>query len=219
MTSLEPLFCSIDDFCQVFEPQWQQQLLASKQRRRRRPRSLSLSEIMTILIAFHQSHYRHFKYFYLINVRHHWRGAFPRAVSDQRFVEWMPSTLVPLCVYLRHCYGQCIGISFIDATSIKVCHNRRISQHRVFEGHAARGKTSVGWFFGFKLHLVINDCGELLNVKITPGNTNDRKPVVELLKELSGKVFADKGYVSQPLAQYLQEEYDVRLSYSSEGEG
>ncbi|AFY38372.1 transposase IS4 family protein [[Leptolyngbya] sp. PCC 7376] len=211
MTSLEPLFCSIDDFCQVFEPQWQQQLLASKQRRRRRPRSLSLSEIMTILIAFHQSHYRNFKYFYLINVRHHWRRAFPRAVSDQRFVEWMPSTLVPLCVYLQHCYGQCTGISFIDATSIKVCHNRRISQHRVFEGHAARGKTSVGWFFGFKLHLVINDHGELLNVKITPGNTNDRKPVVELLKGLSGKVFADKGYVSQALAQYLQEEYDVRL--------
>nr|WP_315861560.1 transposase [[Leptolyngbya] sp. PCC 7376] len=174
MTSLEPLFCSIDDFCQVFEPQWQQQLLVSKQRQRRRPRSLSLSEIMTILIAFDQSHYRHFKYFYLINVRHHWRRAFPRAVSYQRFVEWMPSTLVPLCIYLRHCYGQCTGISFIDATSIKVCHNRCI-------------------------------------VKVTPGNTDDRKPVVELLKELSGKVFADKGYVSQPLAQYLQEEYDVRL--------
>nr|WP_041763329.1 hypothetical protein [[Leptolyngbya] sp. PCC 7376] len=93
MTSLELLFCAVDDFCQVFEPQWQQQLLASKQKRRRRPRSLSLSEIMTILIAFHQSHYRNFKYFYLINVRHHWRGAFPRAVSYQRFVEWMPSTL------------------------------------------------------------------------------------------------------------------------------
>nr|WP_041763277.1 IS982 family transposase [[Leptolyngbya] sp. PCC 7376] len=123
----------------------------------------------------------------------------------------MPSTLVPLCVYLQHCYGSCTGISFIDATSIKVCHNRRISQHRVFDGHAARGKTSVGWFFGFKLHLVINDRGELLNVKVTPGNTDDRKPVVELLKELSGKVFADKSYVSQALAQYLQEEYDVRL--------
>nr|WP_315861541.1 IS982 family transposase [[Leptolyngbya] sp. PCC 7376] len=119
--------------------------------------------------------------------------------------------IIPNSRYLKHCYGQCTGIRFIDATSIKVCHNRRISQHRVFDGHAARGKTSVGWFFGFKLHLVINDRGELLNVKVTPGNTDDRKPVVELLKELSGKVFADKGYVSQPLAQYLQEEYDVTL--------
>ncbi|WP_071880716.1 IS982 family transposase [[Leptolyngbya] sp. PCC 7376] len=185
--------------------------MASKQKRRRRPRSLSLSEIMTILIAFHQSHYRNFKYFYLLMMRHYWQKAFPKAVSYQRFVAWMPSSLVPLCAYLCDCYGDCTGISFIDATSIKVCHNRRISQHRVFEGHAARGKTSVGWFFGFKLHLIINDRGELLNVKITPGNTDDRKPVVELLKGLSGKVFADKGYVSQALAQYLQEEYDVRL--------
>ncbi|WP_264309041.1 IS982 family transposase [[Leptolyngbya] sp. PCC 7376] len=106
---------------------------------------------------------------------------------------------------------KCTGISFIDATSIKVCHNRRISQHRVFEGHAARGKTSVGWFFGFKLHLVINDRGELLQVKVTPGNTDDRKPVLELLQNLFGKVFADKGYISQPLAQHLQEEHDVTL--------
>ena len=211
MLSLDALFCDVDDFCQIFEPLWHQELLKSGQKSRRRYRSLSISEILTILIAFHQSHYRNFKHFYLINVRHHWRQAFPLAVSYQRFVAWMPSNLIPLCVYLRHCFGQCTGISFIDSTSIKVCHNRRIAQHRVFNGHAARGKTSVGWFFGFKLHLVINDRGELLNVQITPGNIDDRKPVVELLQDFWGKVFADKGYVSQSLAQHLQEKYGVML--------
>ncbi len=211
MLSLDALFCDVDDFCQIFEPLWHQELLHSGKKYRRRSRSLSLSEVMTILIAFHQSHYRNFKHFYLINVRRHWRQAFPKAVSYQRFVAWIPSSLIPLCAYLRHCFGKCTGISFIDATSIKVCHNRRISQHRVFDGHAARGKTSVGWFFGFKLHLVINERGELLNVQITPGNIDDRQPVVELLKGLWGKVFADKGYVSQPLAQRLQDEYAVTL--------
>ncbi|MEP0791341.1 transposase, partial [Funiculus sociatus GB2-C1] len=82
------------------------------------------------------------------------------------------------------------GISFIDSTSLKVCHNRRISQHRVFKDIAARGKTSVDWFFGFKLHLVVNEQGELLNLQITPGNVDDRKPVPDLLESLFGKVFA-----------------------------
>ncbi|AFY37022.1 transposase IS4 family protein [[Leptolyngbya] sp. PCC 7376] len=211
MSSLEALFCHVDDFCQVFEPLWHQALLSSGKKYRRRQRSLSLSEVMTILIAFHQSHYRNFKHFYLIKVKCDWQQEFPLAVSYQRFVTWILSSLIPLCTYLRRCFGQYTGISFIDATSIKVCHNRRISQHRVFEGCAARGKTSVGWFFGFKLHLVINERGELLNVQVTPGNTDDRQPIVELWQDLWGKVFADKGYVSQSLAQHLQEEHEVTL--------
>ena len=96
----------------------------------------------------------------------------------------MPSALLPFCIYLKHCFGECSGISFIDATSLKVCHNRRIPRHRVFSNLAARGKTSVDWFFGFKLHLVVNECGELLNFTLTPGNIDDRKPVLELLKDL-----------------------------------
>jgi len=117
----------------------------------------------------------------------------------------MPSTLLPLCVYLKHCFGQCTGISFLEATAIKVCHNRRISSHRVFKNLAARGKTSVDWFFGFKLHLVVNECGELLNVQVTPGNTDDRQPVPTLLKSLFGKVFADRGYISQSLTEQLRQ--------------
>ena len=76
---------------------------------------------------------------------------------------------------------------------------------------AARGKTSVGWFFGFKLHLLVNECGELLNIALTPGNRDDRKPVTELLKQMFGKVFADRGYVSQKLARQLLQDYGIEF--------
>lgn len=203
MFSLEILFCHVDDYCQRFEPKWSAQRLDRDINSRKRARSLILSEIMTILIAFHQKHYRNFKHYYLDYVCVYWREAFPGLPSYQRFVEWMPSTLVPLCVYLKDCFGQCTGISFLDSTSLKVCHNRRISQHRVFKNLAARGKTSGDWFYGFKLHLVVNERGELLNLKVTPGNTDDRQPVLDLLKPFFGKVFADRGYVSQSLSEKL----------------
>ena len=211
MLSLEELFCSVDDFCQVFEPKWESQLLSHKLRVRKCNRSLCLSEIMTILIGFHQSCYRNFKTYYLEKVQTQWWNYFPRLVTYNRFVEWMPSTLIPLCAYLRSCFGKCTGISFMDATSLKVCHNRRINQHKVFKDIAARGKTSVDWFFGLKLHLVINDKGELLNFQVTPGNVDDRKPVPEILQHLFGQVFADKGYVSQKLFKELMESVGVQL--------
>ncbi|MBF2089867.1 MAG: IS982 family transposase [Synechococcales cyanobacterium K44_A2020_017] len=210
MLNLEALFCHVDDFCQRFTPQWKQILLGSGVQQRQRSRRLCLSEIMTILIAFHQSAHRNFKWFYTQQVCCDWRDAFPGLVSYNRFVEWIPSTLIPLCAYLRHCFGSCTGISFIDSTSLKVCHNRRISAHKVFKPLAAPGKTSVDWFFGFKLHLVVNEQGDLLNVVLTPGNTDDRKPVPKLLQHLFGKVFGDRGYVSQPLAQQLRQHYGIQ---------
>jgi hypothetical protein len=211
MLSLEDLFCSVDDFCQTFEPQWKKQLLGFGLLIRNRRSNLSLSEIMTILIGFHQSCYRNFKTYYQEKVQIDWADAFPELVSYQRFVEWIPNTLVPMCAYLRSCFGKCSGISFMDSTALKVCHNRRISQHKVFENLAARGKTSVDWFFGFKLHLVVNDRGELLNIILTPGNTDDRTPVPQLLQQLFGKVFADKGYVSQRLAKQLLKTAGIQL--------
>ena len=96
------------------------------------------------------------------------------SLALERFIESVPSTLVPMCAYLRSCFGKCSGISFMDSTSLRVCHNRRIERHKVFENLAACGKTSVDWFRGFKLHLVVNHRGELLNISLTPGNTDDR---------------------------------------------
>ena len=211
MSSLEALFWDVDDFCRAFEPQWNRQLLNGAVKRRNRPRQLSLSEILTLLISFHHQGYRTFKGYYQRHVREYWASAFPGLVSYQRFVDWIPSALIPLCIYLKSCFGSCTGISFIDATSLKVCHNRRISQHRVFRNLAARSKTSVGWFFGFKLHLVINHQGELLDCTVTPGNTDDRKPVAQLLRGCFGKVFADKGYVSKALAQQLWKSQGIQF--------
>ncbi len=202
MDRLVELCCDVDDICGTFLSVWQQQLLANGTMRRKRPRSFTMSEIMTILIAFHQSHYRDFKAYYIEHVLKYWRAEFPGLVSYQRFVDFMPSALVPLAIFLtQHCFGKCTGISFMDSTALAVCHNARIHQHKVFQGLAARGKTSTGWFFGFKLHLVFNDCSELLNVLLSPGNVDDRKPFPHLVEKLFGKIFADKGYLSQPLGE------------------
>jgi hypothetical protein len=137
-------------------------------------------------------------------------SAFPQRLSDNRLVAVIPTALVPLCVYLQTPKGQATGISFIDATSLVVCHNRRIHRHQVFKKIARRAKTSVGWFYGFKLHLVVNDGGELLAFQVTPGNTDDRKPLPRLVKGLTGKLFGDRGYICQKLFETLLEQ-DLQL--------
>lgn len=209
--SLLELFCHVDDFCQTFLPSFQAHVLESGLRQRQRARSLSPSEIMTLLILFHQSHYRDFKAFYCQQVLVHLRAEFPGLVSYSRFVEFMPSVVLPLCAYLRHCMGSCTGISFVDSTDLAVCHNKRISQHKVFAHVARRGKTSTGWFFGFKLHLLFNERGELLEVALTPGNVDDRKPVPQLVKRVFGKIFADRGYLSKKLFHELMETFGIQL--------
>src|SRR6516164_7674430 len=140
-----------------------------------------------------------------------WHTSQLSAGQRQRLVELMPTLLVPLVAYLHTQLGRCSGISFIDSTSLAVCRNPRIHQHRVFAGRAARGKTSVGWFFGFKLHLVVNDQGELLAFCVTPGNVDDRQPVHKLTKRIVGKLIGDKGYISQALFEHLFSEQGVQL--------
>ena len=207
--SLLNLFVAVDDFCQLLTVQQPQPVLGRVGRSGRKP-SLATSEVMTIIIYFHMSRYRDFKTYYTQYVMKHLRREFPNLVSYTRFVELMPTALRPLCLYLKTRFGPVTGISFIDATALPVCHNRRIQRHKVFDGLAARGKTSMGWFFGFKLHLVVNDCGELLAFYVMPGNVDDRQPVPHLAKGLFGKLFGDKGYISQPLTDQLLEQ-DVHL--------
>jgi hypothetical protein len=202
--SLLELFCHVDDFWKAFAPHWEQELLQSGLKRRR-VGQLCSSEIMTLLIFFHQMRYRDFKTYYTQFVQVYLQAEFPNLVSYSRFVELTPSLLVPLCAYLQSCYGSCSGVSFIDSTPLAVCHNRRILRHRVFRGIAQRGKNSVDWFFGFKLHLVVNDRGELLACRLTAGNVDDRAPVPHLAKGLWGKLFGDKGYLSQPLTEQLRQ--------------
>jgi hypothetical protein len=203
--SLLELFCSVDDFMIGFEPQLKAMQLASG-KQRERGGQLCLSEVMTLLIHFHQSHYRIFKAYYTEYVQEHLSNEFPHLVSYQRFVALIPSALVPLLAYLQSRYGACTGISFIDSTSLEVCDPKRINQHRVFATDARRGKSSMGWFYGFKLHLAVNDRGELLACCLTPGNVDDRAPVPALVKRLQGKLFGDRGYISAPLTQLLFEQ-------------
>ncbi|MDC9616079.1 IS982 family transposase [Xenorhabdus khoisanae] len=203
MDKLVEIFCDVDDFCRLFTPQWEQFCLDSGHRLRRRQGHMYPSEIMTILILFHLSHYRDFKNFYLEHIWKYHHKDFPTLVSYSRFVSVAPSVLVPLCSYLTQLKGKPTGIAFIDSTSLSVCHNIRIPRHKVFAGIAKRGKNSMGWFYGFKLHLVVNHQGEILALKVTAGNVDDREPVRELTTELTGSLYGDKGYLSQELADDL----------------
>jgi hypothetical protein len=123
---------------------------------------------------------------------------FPSLVSYNRFVELQKTAALPLLMFvMSNCIGDCTGISFIDSTKLAVCKNQRIHQHRQFKDIAQRGYTSTGWFFGFKLHLVISDKGEIISFKLSRGNVadNNENLLISLCKDLFGKLYGDKGYL------------------------
>ena len=200
-------FVAVDDFCIEYEAQVKQHLLESGTvAKRNRPSRLSDAEIISILMLFHFGQFANFKSFYIHYVCPHLDDLFPGLVSYNRFVELKKKVTVPMMLFLQNrCMGKSRGINFIDSTHMKACHNRRIHQHRVFRDVAERGYCSIGWFYGFKLHLVINDCGEILAFYLTKGNVDDRnlKVMQSMTKELFGKLFADKGYISRALSDLL----------------
>lgn len=206
MTDVTALFCSIDDFWTDFENRMS---TSEGQVKRlgtysvRRISGMCMSEVMTIVILFHIQGYRNFKNFYTQHVMKHLRGKFPGLTSYTRFVELMQGAVFPLHCYLMSRLGDCSGISFVDSTPLKTCHLKRVHSHKVFEKIAKWGKTSVGFFFGFKLHIIVNDQGELLAFMVTPGNVDDRKPIPDMIKGLFGKLFGDKGYLSKELFDSL----------------
>ena len=204
--TLTEIFCEIDDFCKL-KKDIEIKLLSDKSKKNY-PKMLTLSEVMTILVFFHISKYRDFKTYYLYFVKGNLSQEFPRLPSYNRFIELIKDSVIPLLLFMKTCcLGECSGISFIDSTILRVCNNKRIHSHKVFKESAKRGKTTIGWFYGFKLHLVINDKGEILNFMLTPGNVDDRN--IELVKKITsnvfGKLFGDKGYISQNLFEILFE--------------
>lgn len=202
-TDWESLFCSVDDFCRVFMPAMNARLLADGTRQRDRRPALSESELITILIAFQTSRFRDFKAFYLSLLAHH-RREFPGLLSYRRVLTLLPRVTLPLFALLLTLRGDCTGTSFVDSTVMRVCHIKRATNHRVFKGIAAKAKSSMGWFFGFKLHLAINEVGELLAFRLTPGNVDDRTPIKDgMFHGLWGKVFGDKGYLGKDLFDWL----------------
>ena len=210
------LFCEIHDFFMMYETHLSTHCLPdTPPETRGRPRRLHPSEVMTILIAFHQSNYRTFKHFYLKHVCVYYRAEFPQLVSYSRFVQLKKEVLRLLTFYLSTHAGTCSGISFVDSTRLRVCDNKRISSHKVFAQKVAeRGKTSMGWFYGFKLHLIINDTGDLLDVALTPGNSDDRRPLWGLNPDtpLHGNLYGDRGYISKDLREKLRKQ-GINLVY------
>lgn len=201
------LFCMADDFCKFFDAMMKKYTLKSDNKRAyNRDSTMSKSEIMLIMILFHDSGYRCLKHFYVEKVCKHLRHLFPMVVSYNRFVELEKQVAVPLALFIKKVLlGKCTGISFVDSTPLRVCRNQRIHIHKVFKGIAQRGKCSMGWFFGFKLHLICNEKGEVLNFIITPGDVDDRKPLEykAFVEFIYGKLVGDKGYIGKNLFQRL----------------
>ncbi len=164
-----------------------------------------MSEMLFIMVFFHLSGFRCFKLFYLYGVCQRCRGLFGELPSYGRFVTLQPRLFMPLCL-LMHCLsGEKTGVYIADSSHIPVCCNRRISRNKAFAGLAARGRTSMGWFYGFKLHVIINDKSEITALKITPGNVDDRAVLDAVSHGLKGKIFADKVYISKKLFMRLRQ--------------
>lgn len=206
--NLVEIFYLADEFCKDFNESMEGYRIDmnSDKKRRNKPSRLSDSEVITILIAFHLGGYRNLKHFYINYVQKHLISEFPKTVSYNRFTELQQKALLPMIAFLKMIrLGNNTGIAFVDSTPIRVCKNKRIYNHKVFKGIAERGKSTVGYFYGFKLHIIINDMGEIIDFVITPGNVDDREPLKNgnFLKRVSGKLFADKGYISQKLFEML----------------
>lgn len=198
------LFVCLDDFCKLYEAAIQEKALPSP-RQRQRKGYLSLSEILLIEILFPFSPYKDFKHYYLYGICIEHRNEFGKLPSYQRFVALKKQIFMPLTILLQTLKGKENGIYFADSTTLKVCHNKRASRHKVFEGLAAKSKSTMGWFYGLKLHLILNHKGEIMAIKITPGNKDDRQALKDMVKNLQGKCYADKGYLGKEIFQTLWE--------------
>lgn len=202
-SKITEIFCIVDEFCKEYDQVVDGHIIGNLSKR---PPVMSKSEVMTIMVVFQLSGFRTFKHFYMFYVQKHMCVEFPNTVSYNRFTELMQQNLMPMALFLKTCcLGKCSGISFIDSTPIRVCKNKRIGRNKVFKGIANTGKSTMGWFHGFKLHIIINDSGEILNFTITQASEDDRAPLrnERFLDRIFGKLFADKGYIGKDLAQLL----------------
>lgn len=202
------IFCNLDDFMKEFDTVLVKNSISdtSLPKKRNRKFKMSKSEVMTIMVIFHLKSHRNLKHFYLYYVSKHMDGYFPDLVSYNRFVELQKSVIQPLAVYLKlFGLGKCSGISFIDSTALKVCHYKREKQNKVFQGIAEKSYGTLGWFYGFKLHLVSNDKGQIIDFLITKANVDDRYPLKNknFHDKIFGKIYGDKGYLGKDLFDKL----------------
>ena len=205
--TVEVYYHLVDEFLKEYDSVIKSHSLdeGAPKKRRNRKFTMSNSEIMTILILFHSSSFRNLKHFYLF-VRAHMQKDFPHTASYNRFVKLQRKVCIHLAIFLEtKSLGQCTGISVIDSTPIRSCHIKRKRQHKTFNEFDRKVKSTLGWFYGFKLHLIINDKGGLLDFLLTPGNVDDRAPLkyMSFHKRIFGKLFGDRGYISKDLFEQL----------------
>jgi len=198
------IYCVVNEFMIEFQMHLSKHSIGNKPKRKP---TLSTCEVITIMILFQLSGVRSFKWFYLHYLPIHFKDEFPRLVSYNRFVELQKSVVLPFAVFTKTCcLSDCTGISFIDSTPLRVSKNKRIFNHKTFKNIATTGKSTMGYFFGFKLHLVINELGQIVDFQITQANVDDRTPIKKnLLKKIWGKLYGDKGYLSKTLCNTLFE--------------
>jgi hypothetical protein len=200
MADLVTIFCEVDDFCKEFKNQYEQRLLSAGKGKRKRAFTMTMSEVMTISIWYHHSGYATFKDFYTKEVEVHLTQE-SRLVSYNRFIELRRSIVVPLLIFLlTRKLADCTGLSFIDSFKLEACHIKRTPKHKVLASIAKKSKTSTGWFYGTKVHLIINQKGEIVSFLLTPGNVSDNNQnlLIRITKKIWGKLFGDKGYLVNP---------------------
>jgi hypothetical protein len=193
---LVKMYSELDDLLQDY-----QFFLVSKgEKFERRKTLLSDAETGTILAMYHLFGYKCFKYYYEDMILGRLKSWFPNAPQYKVFLRYtkMSWELMHLWLLFKIAGSKKSGTYFIDSKKLEVCHLKRAHQHQVFKDVAHKGKTSTGWFYGLKVHLVINDLGEIMAFEITPGNVadNNRELLKRLLDDLQGICVGDKGYQS-----------------------
>src|ERR1700712_1747062 len=193
------LYIDIDDLCKSWQNYQNSKQVGVFHLPTRSP-SLSNSEVCTIVAAYHLSGYKCFEYYYRQVIKGGYGNYFPQAPSYERFLTLMSRSYCLMWLWSLHCClrSKHKGLYFIDSKKLEVCHLKRQHQHRVFANAARKGKSSTGWFYGFKIHLVINCQGEIINWTLTTGNVADNNPdlLQKLLRGLQGICIGDKGYFS-----------------------
>lgn len=202
MCKYTTIFTIVDDFCKTYED-WMHHKLLSSNKTRTRKGKLSLSELLSIMIFYHFSQFKHFKAYYKYFVES--KTLFNNPHCYDRFIQIIPSLFMPVTIMMHYLSGKTTGIYYADSTHFAVCKNIRITRHKTFNGLAARGHSSIDWFYGLKLHMIINEHSEIVAVKITRGNVDDRKAFEDMAikKDLKGKCYADKGFISKDLFKRL----------------
>lgn len=201
------LFIEIDDLLQAYESYKATQTLGRIRQPTRVP-ALSGSEVCTIWVCYHYSGYKCFEYYYKNKVLKELREYFPNVPTYETFLQYIPKAKGALYLWLLYTCGRSdrTGLYYIDSKRLQVCHLKRQHSNKVFKDIARKGKSSMGWFFGFKLHLVVNQIGQVVAFDLTTGNVadNNQNLLKKLLANLQGYCIGDKGYHTKLFAFFYE---------------